>query len=230
MRTHLQPLSRPAASIAYICSTLLFCLTVSSAFAAPAPQGNAARGAALYATCAACHGPKALGMQAMNAPPLAGQQSWYLNTQLSNFHSGARGAHPKDVYGAQMKAMAQVAAQPQARADLLAHIATLPAPTAEQQRALEGGQTVGGDATRGKSLYITCTSCHGPQGRGNQGLNSPAIHTLPSWYLLRQLRHFKAGIRGAHPKDPYGAQMKAMAMTLADAQAMKDVVAYILSL
>ena len=34
-------------------------------------------------------------------------------------------------------------------------------------------------------------------------------------------------MRGTHPEDTYGAQMRAMALTLADSTAMKDVVAYI---
>jgi hypothetical protein len=48
--------------------------------------------------------------------------------------------------------------------------------------------------------------------------------------MLTQLSNFKAGIRGAVPEDASGATMRPMAMTLADEQAMKDVIAYILTL
>ena len=213
-------------SLCVCCPLVTFAAPVSSGL----PTGNAARGQALYATCAACHGARGEGQAMMHAPPLVGQHSWYLNTQLLNFQRGARGTHPKDVYGAQMRAMSMVAAQPQARADILAYLATLPPLTVAQRRANEGSQGVRGDATRGQSLYTTCVACHGADGAGQEVLNSPSLRGLPSWYLLIQLLHFKGRIRGAHPQDAYGAQMMPMASTLVDMRAMKDVIAYILSL
>ena len=50
------------------------------------------------------------------------------------------------------------------------------------------------------------------------------------WYLVRQLENFKSGVRGAHADDAAGAQMRPMAMMLADAAAMRNVAAYIVSL
>jgi cytochrome c oxidase subunit 2 len=50
---------------------------------------------------------------------------------------------------------------------------------------------------------------------------------MSDWYLVTQLKNFKQGIRGAHPKDPYGPQMVSMAAILPDDQAAKDLVAYI---
>ena len=47
---------------------------------------------------------------------------------------------------------------------------------------------------------------------------------------MSQIKKFKSGVRGAHPKDVTGAQMRPMAMTLADEQAMKNVVAHIATL
>jgi cytochrome c553 len=47
---------------------------------------------------------------------------------------------------------------------------------------------------------------------------------------VKQLIHFREGIRGAAPGDSYGAQMRAMAGTLATDQDVRDVVAYINSL
>ncbi len=86
-----------------------------------------------------------------------------------------------------------------------------------------------GDAEKGKALYATCTACHGAEGKGQEALNAPNLTGLQEWYFVRQLANFKAGIRGADPKDIYGAQMRPMSMTLADEQAMKDVYAYIQS-
>ena len=50
------------------------------------------------------------------------------------------------------------------------------------------------------------------------------------WYLVRQIKNFKSGIRGKNPKDTYGMQMAPMAMTLATDEAINNVVAYILTL
>lgn len=87
-----------------------------------------------------------------------------------------------------------------------------------------------GDAAKGKAYYTTCVACHGDKGQGNKALNSPKIAGQEDWYVVRQLKNFKAGIRGAHPKDTYGAQMRPMAMTLPDDQAIADVAAYIATL
>jgi cytochrome c oxidase subunit 2 len=87
--------------------------------------GDAARGKTLYATCGACHGPNAEGMEALNAPKLAGQEEWYVIRQLQNFKAGVRGNNPRDTYGMQMAPMAQILPDDQAMADVAAYIKTL---------------------------------------------------------------------------------------------------------
>lgn len=87
-----------------------------------------------------------------------------------------------------------------------------------------------GDANRGKSLYTTCSACHGQNAEGMEATNAPALTGLQTWYIVRQLEHFKEGIRGSNPKDTYGTQMAPMAQLLPDKQAMEDVAAYIHSL
>ncbi|MBL6744892.1 MAG: c-type cytochrome [Pseudomonadales bacterium] len=67
--------------------------------------GDAAAGRSLYGVCATCHGDQAQGNVAMGAPALAGQNDWYLVTQLKNFVAGYRGKHTGDAYGQQMAAM-----------------------------------------------------------------------------------------------------------------------------
>src|SRR6266568_705291 len=84
-----------------------------------------------------------------------------------------------------------------------------------------------GDAAAGRPLYAVCAACHGLQAEGNPALNAPKLSGQGDWYLKRQLRNFKQGVRGAHPKDLYGPQMALMAAILADDQATHDVVAYI---
>jgi cytochrome c oxidase subunit II len=86
------------------------------------------------------------------------------------------------------------------------------------------------DVAAGKSLYAVCAACHGPDGGGNQAVNSPRIAGQEDWYLKRQLEAFKDGIRGAAPGDVFGSQMRPMAMTLADPAAIDNVVAYVKTL
>ncbi|MDR2213133.1 MAG: c-type cytochrome [Pseudomonadales bacterium] len=91
-----------------------------------AQGGDPAKGQALFATCAACHGANAEGMEALNAPKLSGQEDWYIIRQLQNFKSGVRGTNPRDTYGMQMAPMAQILPDDQAMADVAAYIKTLP--------------------------------------------------------------------------------------------------------
>ena len=88
----------------------------------------------------------------------------------------------------------------------------------------------GGDPTKGKTLYTACAACHGQNGEGIQATNSPRLAGLNDWYLISQLQKFKSGLRGANAEDIYGAQMAVFAKTLADEQAILDVVAHIKTL
>ena len=87
--------------------------------------GDAERGKTLYATCGACHGVNAEGMQALNAPSLSGLNDWYIVRQLQNFKKGIRGTNPSDTYGMQMAPMAQILPDDQAMEDVAAYITTL---------------------------------------------------------------------------------------------------------
>jgi cytochrome c oxidase subunit 2 len=84
-----------------------------------------------------------------------------------------------------------------------------------------------GNAEKGKPLFNVCLACHGANGEGNPALNAPANGGQDEWYVVRQLNNFRAGVRGAHEGDIFGAQMRPMALTLADEQAVSDVAAYI---
>ena len=87
-----------------------------------------------------------------------------------------------------------------------------------------------GDVEKGKVLYNICTACHGANAEGNPALNAPANAGQDPWYLTRQLKNFRVGIRGAHPDDTFGAQMRPMAMMLAGEDDIADVVAYLTSM
>lgn len=98
---------------------------------------------------------------------------------------------------------------------------------AEQPTYAEIAARPAPDPEAGKALYATCTTCHGADGRGNKDMGAPKIAGLSPWYLKRQLRNFKNGLRGAHPDDQYGQQMRPFAQMLADRTARADVAAYI---
>jgi cytochrome c oxidase subunit 2 len=181
--------------------------------------GNAQVGAAQFAVCAACHGQQGEGMQALNAPKLAGQSGWYLKRQLQNYKSGARGAHADDVFGRQMVPMAATLVNDAAIDNVIAHIETLPDNPAPS--------TVAGDVGKGEKLYRVCSYCHGADGQGIQAMNAPRAAGMSDWYLARQLENFREGIRGSHSSDFYGFQMGLMANVARDEKAINDLVAYI---
>jgi len=184
--------------------------------------GDAAAGKPLYAVCAACHGLQAEGNPALHAPKLSGQGDWYLKRQLKYFKNGARGTHDKDVFGKMMAPMAATLRDDAAIDNVVAYIRTLPDNPAPR--------TVTKNTTNAQKLYVTCGACHGADGRGMQATNAPRLAGMSDWYLVTQLKNFKQGIRGAHPKDMYGPQMASMAAILADDQATNDLVGYINSL
>ena len=90
-----------------------------------ATDGDVARGRALYAACAACHGDRAEGLEAMGAPNLVHLAPAYQIAQLKKFKNRQRGVHPADHFGRQMAPMAGVLADDAALADVSAYIVSL---------------------------------------------------------------------------------------------------------
>lgn len=188
----------------------------------PAAAQDLARGAAEYQLCSACHGDQGAGIESRGAPAIAGLPTWYLEAQLKKFRAGERGYAAGDGTGLQMRPMATSLRTDADVASVAAYVHSLP-PT-------QPAATLPGDAARGQALFAPCTACHGPDGNGNEALKGPKLAGQPDWYLLAQLQKFKSGARGAHKNDATGAQMRAMASTLVDEQAMLDVVAYVRTL
>lgn len=186
--------------------------------------GDKAAGKAVFEkVCVECHDTNAHGLKEKNAPAIAGQEEWYLVRQLEAYKNGIRGVHPKDTYGKEMVEKANATLKEGSNiANLAAYISSLP--------ALKPTSTLGGDPKRGKSLYMVCATCHGQKGEGMQAMGGAKVFTQQDWYLARQLQYFKDGVRGTNPKDVFGMQMRPMAMTLPDEKAIKDVVAYMMTL
>lgn len=90
--------------------------------------GDPEKGKNLYVVCAACHGPKAEGIQAMQAPPMNHIDDWYLVEQLNKFKAGVRGTAPGDTTGVLMgprSPMALTLRTEESVRDVVAHIMTL---------------------------------------------------------------------------------------------------------
>jgi cytochrome c553 len=203
-----------------------FLLALVLVVALPAAQAfaqDAARGKDLFALCAQCHGDRAEGNPETLAPSIAGLPQWFVVGQLQKFRSGGRGTHFDDISGMRMRPMSMWLRSDEDVANVAAYVASLP-------RVNPAPTLTGGDAESGKQKYMPCIACHGMNGEGNLNLNAPPLAGGSDWYLLTSLQKFKAGVRGTNPKDTTGMLMRPMSMTLADDQAMRDVLAYIATL
>lgn len=92
--------------------------------AQPTLEGDAQAGQATFAICAGCHGPDGMGLEAVGAPPLAGQSDWYVVAQLEKFKKGWRGTAPEDISGQTMRPNT-LAMDETAMANVAAYIQTL---------------------------------------------------------------------------------------------------------
>ena len=210
-----------AATVVALVSTLSIALTACSE---PSPDTASLKYSEdLYDGCVQCHGAKGEGNPEVGAPSIAGLERWYVKRQLRGFKKGYRGFHPEDLAGKRMYPMAR-ALDTDEKVDVISNYVasmepTHPAPTLE-----------GGNPETGKIYYATCVQCHGANARGNLDEFGPPLAGASDWYLLTQLKNFKAGLRGTQPDDAMGAKMRPFSMTLPTEQAMKDVIAYIGSL
>lgn len=83
--------------------------------------------------------------------------------------------------------------------------------------------------SRGKAFYATCAGCHGNKAEGWEEMHAPALAGQDPDYLVRQMRHFRDGVRGKIDGF-YGYMMVGRASALAEDRALRDVVSYISTL
>jgi cytochrome c553 len=178
----------------------------------------ASASAASFEYCTVCHGANGNGNIAIQAPKIAGIEPWYLKTQFAAFKAGWRGAHPDDAPGNEMRPVAAALSDVEIDQALIYVAGFSPKAPAI---------TVSGDVAHGKQIYSLCAACHGAAARGNPTVHAPALAERTDWYLVTQLRNYRAGLRGIDAGDVNGQQMRSMAGTLADDAAVNDVVAYI---
>lgn len=202
-------------------STLALVAGVLAACDTTPPPVGMARGEELYKTCTPCHGSDGFGNVDIAAPTIAGLPQWYLESQLRGFQAGWRGQHHTDLPGLRMRPMAVTLNRDGDIESVAEYVAALP--------VLQPESTLGGNAGRGAEMYEVCAACHGVDGLGQEALQAPPLTELHDWYMLNQLRNFRAGARGAHPSDVWGATMRVNTLALSD-QAMLDLIAYVQTL
>lgn len=179
-------------------------------------------GKAMFRLCTQCHGEQGQGQKSIEAPAIGGLPAWYVEAQVQKFRNGVRGLHPKDLPGLRMRPMAKMLKKDEDVKAVAAYVATLP--------VKKETQTVMGDPDAGKKQFEVCISCHGAQAEGNQAVGAPPLTTNSDWYLLTQLKNFKAGLRGADATvDATGNTMRNIANILTE-KSMHDLVDHIYNL
>ncbi len=139
--------------------------------------------------CMACHLETGLGIEAMNAPSIAGLPRWYVTDQLRKFRSDQRGFHNADVAGKLMQANAIVLDE-RTIAFVGRHIENLP--SSAERKTVATQEIVGSE-----NLYKNhCSSCHNQEAAGNRFLRAPPLTSQQDWYLLKQIENFQTGKRG----------------------------------
>ncbi len=178
--------------------------------------------------CAGCHGEKALGMDAMEAPRLANIGQIYLIKQLDDYAAGKRN-DPGN--GAVMNDVAK-ALNEQDRLDVAAYLDTLEYATEPSDlKALAAEGSKAGNPKKGKiimsrgikPLVPACQDCHGFSGRAQ---NVPAIHHQKYVYLVNQLKRYRDGSRANDKKIYKDGIMRGIAKKLDD-ENIADIAAYL---
>ncbi|MBK6279825.1 MAG: c-type cytochrome [Gammaproteobacteria bacterium] len=97
-----------------------------------------------------------------------------------------------------------------------------------RSRRSAAAPVAGADLRNGSNYYqASCGACHGGRAEGNAALFSPRLAGQHTAYLKRQYLNFRQGLRGAHPEDKYGRQMKMMSAALPAAKDLDDVLGFI---
>ncbi|MEH6455085.1 MAG: c-type cytochrome [Cocleimonas sp.] len=170
-------------------------------------MGDADKGKALSASCAACHGADGNSSNP-EWPKLAGQGESYLIKQLTEYRNGKR-------KNAVMNGMAAAIKSDEDVMHLAAYYANSKA---------KPGQAKNKDiVAEGESIYrggiveagvAACSACHGPTGSGNPTAKFPKVSGQHAKYSLTQLQYFKSGERN----NDTGKMMRNMAKKMSTAQ------------
>ena len=164
-------------------------------------------GSELFEACVPCHGVRGEGNASLGAPAIAGLPAWYVTAQLEHFESGLRGQHADDAEGLRMQAMARQMKTEMERTAVASHVASLP--RASSQPTLKVA-----DTTAAQSVYLTCSTCHGVKGEGNEAVKAPPLAGMDDWYVAAQIKKYKDGVRGSAQGDAFGMVMRTIVTPL----------------
>lgn len=176
-------------------ASILFGLSAT----AQALEGDAERGKAAAAVCAACHQADGSGVNMPGGeswPRLAAMDAGHIYKQLKDFNNGTR-------INASMAPFAAMLTEQQMK-DVAVYYSQLPATEGKggetaDESLLKRGETL---ATNGDwSQYIpSCRSCHGPENQG-AGSHFPGIAGQHAAYIELQIKNWQSGKRSNDPQQ-----------------------------
>jgi cytochrome c553 len=177
----------------FILPVLLWVLS-STATSAPVAQWelglvltrapNPENGAALYTTCAACHGAKGEGASDGTVPAIAEQSYTVVAKQIVDFRAGKR-SDPRMEHFTDRRHLAFS----QSVADVALYISRLP-------HAAPKAPPAGADVDRGAMAYArACARCHGELAEGKEDTLAPRLAGQHYQYTLAQLDAAPSGYR-----------------------------------
>ena len=144
--------------------------------------------------------------------------------QLQKFRAGYRGQHFDDIAGMRMRPMSLSLANDADVTAVAAYVASL-APLAPVA-VLEGG-----DAAQGPGALRPLRGLpRARRRRATRPCSGPRSSTRATGTCSPSSRTSRPACAARSPGDTSGALMRPMSMTLADEQAMRDVIAYITTL
>jgi cytochrome c553 len=162
-------------------------------------------------TCSACHGP-AGNSRSDSMPTIAGMNAVYFKKQIEAYAGGKRPSPEMEPY---------------AKMVLVLGVDDVTRYFAEQKMQPTPIAVDAAAVARGRTAAVQCSICHGPDGKGNPAMQSPALAGQPPGFLREQMLLFKQDKR--NPGDAMLKAMKTMMLTIPD-ETYTDMAAYYSSL
>lgn len=87
-----------------------------------------------------------------------------------------------------------------------------------------------GASAAAEQLMQLCIACHGENAQGNDAMGAPNLAGQHDWYINTQLSNFKSGLRGSHPEDTQGQQMRAVLSQISSDEEIQSLSLYLSTL
>ena len=162
-------------------------------------------------TCSACHG-AAGNSPSDSMPTIAGMNAVYFKKQIEAYAAGKRPSPEMEPY---------------AKMVVVLGVDDIARYFGEQKMQPTTIAVDAGAVARGRAAAAQCATCHGPDGKGNPAMQSPALAGQPPGFLRDQMLLFKQDKR--NPGDAMLKAMKTMMLTIPD-ETYTDLAAYYSSL